>query len=88
MESHVEEVVLDGDVTLDIRVLMEYNGQGECRKVICNYDAATRYREQLKTWARGRNWELDYMDSPRILLGNWEVTYDNVIWEFILERLD
>ena len=80
MESHVEEVVLDGDVTLDIRVLMEYSGQGKCRKLICNYDAATRYREQLKTWATSRNSEVTLATSR-----NWEVTLDNYNNKFIIE---
>ena len=72
MESHVEEVELDGDVTLDIKVLMEYNGQGKCRKLICNYIAATRYRDQLNTWARGRKLELDLiLLGPVVENGNW-----------------
>ena len=62
MESRVEEVRLYGDVTLDIRDLMEYSGQGKCRKVECEYDTAPRYREQLRTWATSRNWEVTQND--------------------------
>jgi len=58
MESWVEEVELDEDVTLDIWDLMEYSGQGKCRKVWCDSDTADRYKEQLRTWATSRNWEV------------------------------
>ena len=58
MESRVEQVGLDFKVTLDIRDLMEYNGQGKCREVWCDSDTADRYKEQLRTWATSRNWEV------------------------------
>ena len=58
MESRVESVRLYGDVTLDIRDLMEYSGQGKCRKLRCDRDTAGRYREQLRTWATSRNWRV------------------------------
>ena len=59
MESRVEEVRLNYKVTLDIRDLMEYSGQGKCRMVGCyNIDTADRYREQLRTWAMSRNWRV------------------------------
>ena len=59
IESRVEKVELDCGVTLDIRVLMDYNGQGKCRKV----KDRDRYSEQLKTWARGRNWTVTCDDE-------------------------
>ena len=62
MESHEERVGLNEEVTLDIRVLIEYNGQGKCRDVVCYSDTAPRYREQLRTWATSRNWTLHYED--------------------------
>ena len=55
MESRVGWVGLDREVTLDIRDLMEYNGQGKCRVVECYSDTADRYRVQLRTWAKSRN---------------------------------
>ena len=87
MESRVESVVLNYKVTLDIRDLMEYSGQGICRVVECNndmmmtlgFDLAThnddtkvRYREQLRTWAKNRN---------------WEVTNNEYSEKFIIERI-
>ena len=59
MESCVEEVRLGKEATLDIRVLIEYNGQGKCRKMLCHYGSKDRYREQLKIWAKSRNWVID-----------------------------
>ena len=45
-------------MTLDIRILMEYSGQGKCRVVECYTHTADRYREQLRTWATSKNWEV------------------------------
>ena len=58
MESHVETVTLNEEVTLDIRNLMEYNGQRKCRNVMCYWDTKDRYREQLRTWTKSRNWKV------------------------------
>ena len=58
MESGVEEVELDDGVTLDIRDLMEYSGQGKCRRVWFYSDALDRYREQLRAWATNRTWRV------------------------------
>ena len=59
MESGVEKVVLllDDEVTLDMEALAEYSGQGVCRMVGLG-DTATRYRGELVTWARSRNWRV------------------------------
>ena len=62
MESGVEMVGLNVEVTLDIWVLIEYSGKGKCRDVVCYSDTAPRYREQLRTWATSRNWTLHYED--------------------------
>ena len=58
MESGVKEVVLLGDVTLDIEALTEYSGHGECGEVILNNDTAARYSEELMTWTEpfSGNW--------------------------------
>ena len=58
MESGVEEVELDEEASLDITDLMEYSGQGKCRVLWCYTDTADKYREQLRTWATSRNWEV------------------------------
>ena len=63
MESGVQEVRLCGEVTLDIESLTQYSGQGACSKLMLYYEAwdrsgDTRYREELKTWARSRNWKV------------------------------
>ena len=52
MESGVEVVNLCGEVTLDIGVLTEYNGQGRCRHVELFHETAARYREEIRVWAR------------------------------------
>ena len=59
MESGVECLELYKGVTLDIRVLRKYNGQGKCRRVDCYFDTANRYMEQLSTWAKSKNWRDD-----------------------------
>ena len=58
MESGVETGGLNEEVTLDIWALIEYSGQGKCRDVRCYSDTAPRYREQLRTWATSKNWEM------------------------------
>ena len=58
MESGVGSVGLSGEVDLDIRSLMDYSGQGKCMGVWCYRDSVDRYREQLRTWASSKNWEV------------------------------
>ena len=68
METNVKDVVLelDNGVTLDIGALTEYSGQGACRKVGLWNDIGDRYREDLRTWARSRNWKVA-VDNDRML---------------------
>ena len=68
MESHVVEVVLYQEVTLDIRVLMEYSGRCICRNVECYGDTAPRYREQLSTWVRSRSWAVTFDDNTYFVI--------------------
>ena len=68
MESRVGIMGLDGEATLDIRVLIEYNGQGKCRWVDCFNKAADRYREQLKVWATNRNWKVTPLDDRNFFI--------------------
>ena len=70
MESRVEEVGLYEEMTLDISDLMEYSGQGKCREVGCDYDAADRYREQLRTWATSNNWTVTNDQSHLFIIQN------------------
>ena len=56
MESVVKRVELHRGVTLDIRAMMEYSGQGKCREVWCYDDTVAKYRDQLRTWVTSRNW--------------------------------
>ena len=63
MESGVKKAWLgfknvkqEYEVTLDIKALAEYSGQGVCRYSELQDDTAARYREELRTWARSRNW--------------------------------
>ena len=44
MESGVKEVRLRAGVTLDMKALAEYSGQGVCREVWLYYKTAARYR--------------------------------------------
>ena len=60
MESVVEEVKLVGGTTLDVRCLMEYSGQGKCRRVECYYDTVAGYKEQLKNLAISKNWTVTF----------------------------
>ena len=61
MESGVQEVNLSvyGQVTLDIEALAEYSGQGVCREVYLDFGAEDKYREEMETWARSRNWTIE-----------------------------
>ena len=72
MESGVENVVLGGEVTLDMEALTDYSGQGRCCMIMCiannpdNNDASDRNVndapdrniDELMTWARSRNWRI------------------------------
>ena len=59
MESRVWDVTLNHEVTLDIESVVKYSGQGECRAVMLQWpDPVDRYREELVTWARSRNWRI------------------------------
>ena len=68
MESGVGKVELDDGVTLEIRVLMEYSGQGKCRKVRCDRDTKDKYKEQHRTWATSRNWKETHDDEDYFII--------------------
>ena len=50
-------LILGEGVTLDIKTLTTYSGQGQCHGVYCSGDTAARYSEELKTWAKSKNWK-------------------------------
>ena len=68
MESRVWRVSLESEVTLDIETLTEYSGQGVCRDMELWGTACRRYREELRTWAKSRNWRLDHDEEYLLLL--------------------
>ena len=84
MESRVEWVELGGKVTLDIRDLMKYSGQGKCSRVECGRDTAGRYRKQLKTWARSRFWKVTCDDDYQFII----VRMSDTEVEEVRQRLD
>ena len=87
MESGVEKVTLLGGVTLDIRVLIQFNGQGKCREVVCYSDTAPRYKEQLRTWAKSSNWSVTRDDDWEFIIkkrlsSNWTGNQNESSFEF------
>ena len=65
MESGMGHVGLLSEVTLDIEAFTEYSGHGACKKVVLKKDVVARYREELRTWARSRNWRVA-LDNDRL----------------------
>ena len=59
METGVKLVALCGGLTLNMETLTEYSGQGVCRYIGLQDDTAARYRGELLTWARSRNWRVN-----------------------------
>ena len=66
MQSGVKEVTLDGEVSLEMETLSEYSGHGVCWWVSLWVDTDGRYKEDLKKWARSKNWRVTE-DKDRIL---------------------
>ena len=66
MESGVKKVTLWPQVKLDMEVLTEYSGQGQCTS-LCQ-GSGPRYREELRTWARSRKWRLMQDDEIHLSL--------------------
>ena len=57
MVSGVQEVDLFRGVTLDMETLSQYDGKGECGRVVLG-DTVRRYQSQVKSWAKRIGWEL------------------------------
>ena len=87
MESRVETLWLHDKVTLDISILMEYSGQGKCRKVECYRDAARTYRYQLRTWATSRNWTVTKNVNAFNTLLESSTSKEVKIVKFVIERI-
>ena len=70
MESVVEDVVLGelGGMSLDIRALTQYSGQGKCEWVRCYYDTARKYMEELRSWAEKINWKVILDNDIKIVI--------------------
>ena len=60
----MQEVGLEGDVTLDIEELTQYDGQGRCSEFDVWDDTRTRYEGRLEGWAadKGRSWRWLYVE--------------------------
>ena len=70
LETSVENLYLE-DVTLNIKALTKYSGQGRCRLVSCVNSDTVKHRKKLKTWAERKHWEfceaggpIFYMERP------------------------
>ena len=86
MESGVEMVKLDYTFhrAMDIRILREYSGQGKCRKVRCDRDTKDKYKEQLRTWATSRNWEVTRDDERCFIIEkNLQVILESIKSEWL-----
>ena len=71
MESRVVRLDLDGELAKNMKVLIEYSGEGKCRIVGFNIDTIAnsvgRNLEELNTWAMCRNWSMEIIrDRKRI----------------------
>ena len=74
MESGVERVDLGGELAKNMKVLIEYSGEGKCRMVgfnidgpQCVWDGHCRNLKELNNWAMSKNWSMEIMrDRKRI----------------------
>ena len=68
METRVKELglrdqMMRDQMTLDIRTLLDYSGNGMCSEVECLGKTAENYREELTSWAMDRNWKSTFVPS-------------------------
>ena len=56
MVTRVQEVVLGGDVTLDMETLARYDGRGVCSRLQLGGATRGRYGDQVEEWADSRGW--------------------------------
>ena len=67
MVTRVKKVTLDGDVTLDMDTLAQYDGTGECRAVVLAGPATAEYGDQVKMWAENMGWFDDAFSEGSII---------------------
>ena len=61
MESHVVNLrirAVPGRMTLDIKALTEYSGQGKCSRI-----QSPSHEEEIKTWAQSKNWKTGLINN-------------------------
>ena len=54
--GRVENLILDSETTVKFSVLEEYDGQGECKKIIFRGDTREKFGRDAKTWAIKVGW--------------------------------
>ena len=69
MESHVKEACLEG-ATVDAEALLNYSGHGRCQTVACIDEAAAKYREELRSWASNKGWNVAFDDETLFMIIN------------------
>ena len=68
MDTRVKEVTLESGITLDIETLAQYNGMGECEKVIFRGESSMRYKNQAKVWAGNMGWRIEEANTGDIFI--------------------
>ena len=64
MSHRLDLVLLSQGVTLDLDALTAYDGRGHCTRLeVVGDTTLTRYREQIKTWAREKEWTVTRDDD-------------------------
>ena len=67
MESHVVILrirAVPGRMTLDIKALTEYSGQGKCSLI--QWYMSKHKEEEMRTWAQSKNWKTGLMNNGRL----------------------
>lgn len=61
METRVEKMTLgnSGEMSLDLRSLMEYSGRGKCAQLTLYNQTASKYIKDITTWGAIRGWIVD-----------------------------
>ena len=67
MESHVVNLrirAVPGRMTLDIKALTEYSGQGKCSLI--QWYVSKHKEEDMRTWAQSKNWITGLINNDRL----------------------
>merc|ERR1711976_73394 len=67
MRERVQTVQLS-DVTLDLELLADYDGQGHCTKLDVGWDTRDRYGARLRDWAGDRGWRVTQDELGRLVM--------------------